>query len=270
MLLRRGTKSYATCTDVSVINHTVLMVPHRFRGWTSSSRRWGSARSKGRVSRLCAEIDERVQTFLRRPIEGEWPSLWLDATYVKARREVLGMTIGNSEAEPFWTKFALAHTAQPAWRQAGHLRCIRGCPSRRCPTGRRRRRCCCGRATVTSSRAEAHPRQPAGRGCRRAEGTAHGRRGDRHRPRRDADRAVGGHVAAVLGTLRRIALAWPRQRGPAGAKVKHGRSGSPAAAGRDSRARSRPRTRGGTGRGAAARARPGRRNRRARPAGRGT
>jgi transposase-like protein len=61
--------------------------------------------SKSQVSRLCAEIDERVQTFLRRPIEGEWPSLWLDATYVKARREVLGMTIGNSEAEPFWTKF---------------------------------------------------------------------------------------------------------------------------------------------------------------------
>jgi putative transposase len=78
--------------------------------------------SKSQVSRLCAEIDERVQTFLRRPIEGEWPYLWLDATDVKARRdhhivsvavivamavntdgrrEVLGMTIGNSEAEPF-------------------------------------------------------------------------------------------------------------------------------------------------------------------------
>jgi hypothetical protein len=33
------------------------------------------------------EIDERVQTFLRRPLEGEWPYLWLDATYVKARRD---------------------------------------------------------------------------------------------------------------------------------------------------------------------------------------
>ena len=81
---------------------------------------------QSQVSRLCAEIDERVQTFLHRPIEGEWPYLWLDATYVKARRdhhivsvavivavavntdgrrEVLGMTIGNSEAEPFWTEF---------------------------------------------------------------------------------------------------------------------------------------------------------------------
>src|ERR1700759_78365 len=44
--------------------------------------------SKSQVSRLCAEIDERVQTFLRRPIEGEGPYLWLDATYVKARREI--------------------------------------------------------------------------------------------------------------------------------------------------------------------------------------
>jgi putative transposase len=28
-----------------------------------------------------------VQTFLSRPIEGEWPYVWLDATYVKARRD---------------------------------------------------------------------------------------------------------------------------------------------------------------------------------------
>ena len=82
--------------------------------------------SKSQVSRLCAEIDERVQAFLQRPIEGEWPYLWLDATYVKVRhdgriisvavtvavgvngdgrREVLGMDIGSSEAETFWTEF---------------------------------------------------------------------------------------------------------------------------------------------------------------------
>jgi transposase-like protein len=82
--------------------------------------------SKSQVSRLCEEIDERVQTFLSRPIEGDWPYLWLDATYVRARRdnhivsvavivavgvntdgrrEVLGMTVGHSEAEPFWTEF---------------------------------------------------------------------------------------------------------------------------------------------------------------------
>ena len=71
--------------------------------------------SKSQVSRLCEEIDDRVHAFLDRPIEGDWPYVWLDATYVKARRdhhivsvattEVLGMTIGHSEAEPFWVEF---------------------------------------------------------------------------------------------------------------------------------------------------------------------
>lgn len=35
---------------------------------------------------MCAEIDERVKTFLGRPIEGDWPYLWLDATSVKVRQ----------------------------------------------------------------------------------------------------------------------------------------------------------------------------------------
>jgi transposase-like protein len=98
--------------------------------------------SKSQVSRLCEEIDERVRTFLERPIEGlpgrvgergpnparpgQWPYLWIDATYVKVReagrivsvavtiavavntdgrREVLGMAIGVSEAETFWVDF---------------------------------------------------------------------------------------------------------------------------------------------------------------------
>ena len=82
--------------------------------------------SKSQVSRLCEEIDGRVKAFLDRPIEGDWPYLWLDATYVKVRqasrvvsvavivavgvnsdgrREVLGMDIRPSEAEPFWTGF---------------------------------------------------------------------------------------------------------------------------------------------------------------------
>jgi putative transposase len=82
--------------------------------------------SKSQVSRLCAEIDDKVATFLNRPLEGDWPYIWLDATYLKVRaagrivsvaviiavgvngdgrREVLGMTIGPSEAETFWTEF---------------------------------------------------------------------------------------------------------------------------------------------------------------------
>jgi putative transposase len=41
--------------------------------------------SKRQVSRLCAEIDQKVTAFLNRPIEGDWPYLWIDATYVKVR-----------------------------------------------------------------------------------------------------------------------------------------------------------------------------------------
>lgn len=89
--------------------------------------------SKSQVSRLCEEIDVRVKAFLSRPIEGVWPYLWIDATYVKVReggrivsvaaiiaigvntdgrREVLGLEIGASEAEPFWTSFLRSLTAR--------------------------------------------------------------------------------------------------------------------------------------------------------------
>ena len=82
--------------------------------------------SKSQVSKLCKEIDERVLAFLKRPLTGEWPYLWLDATYLKVResgrivsvaaiiavavtsegrREIVGLYIGPSEAEPFWTTF---------------------------------------------------------------------------------------------------------------------------------------------------------------------
>lgn len=36
--------------------------------------------SKSQVSRLCEEIGERVKAYLDRPIEGDWPYLWIDAT----------------------------------------------------------------------------------------------------------------------------------------------------------------------------------------------
>src|ERR671916_1733636 len=86
----------------------------------------GSGISKSEVSRLVAEIDGRVNAFLARPLEGEWPCVWIDATYVKAReagrivstatiiavgvntdgrREVLGVATGASEAEVFWKGF---------------------------------------------------------------------------------------------------------------------------------------------------------------------
>src|SRR6476619_794128 len=82
--------------------------------------------SKSQVSKLCKDIDERVNAFLARPLEGEWPYLWLDATYLKVRdggrivsvaaiiavavdaegrREIVGLHLGPSEAETFWATF---------------------------------------------------------------------------------------------------------------------------------------------------------------------
>src|SRR5688500_11644701 len=81
---------------------------------------------KSTVSKLCKDIDERVGAFLDRPLEGEWPYLWLDATYLKVceggrivsvaaiiavavstegRREIVGLGLGPSEAETFWSAF---------------------------------------------------------------------------------------------------------------------------------------------------------------------
>src|SRR5215831_7859967 len=82
--------------------------------------------SKSQVSKLCKDIDERVNAFLDRPLASEWPYLWLDATYLKqreggrivavaaiiavavtteGRREIVGLGLGPSEAEPFWSTF---------------------------------------------------------------------------------------------------------------------------------------------------------------------
>ena len=82
--------------------------------------------SKSTVSKLCKDIDERVRAFLDRPIDGDWPYLWLDATYLKVReggrivsvaaiiamavdtdgrREIIGLCVGPSEAETFWSDF---------------------------------------------------------------------------------------------------------------------------------------------------------------------
>jgi transposase-like protein len=81
---------------------------------------------KSTVSKLCKDIDERVNGFLDRPLEGEWPYLWLDASYLKVReggrvvsvaaiiavavstegrREIVGLGLGPSEAEAFWSAF---------------------------------------------------------------------------------------------------------------------------------------------------------------------
>jgi hypothetical protein len=78
------------------------------------------------VSELCQALDERVNDFLNRPLTGDWPYLWLDATDLKVRqggrvisvavviatgvnpegkREILGLGIGPLEAKAFWVEF---------------------------------------------------------------------------------------------------------------------------------------------------------------------
>jgi putative transposase len=83
--------------------------------------------SKSEVSRLCGELDEMVEAFRNRPLDGtRYPYVWLDATYENVRenghvvslaliiaigvtesgrREILGLTVGLSEEEATWTEF---------------------------------------------------------------------------------------------------------------------------------------------------------------------
>ena len=68
--------------------------------------------SKSQVSRLCSEIDDKVKAFLNRPIEGDWPYLWIDATYVKVRQNgrivsvavIVAVGVNAAGARPWgWT-----------------------------------------------------------------------------------------------------------------------------------------------------------------------
>jgi len=82
--------------------------------------------SKSEVSRICGRLDEEVNRWRQRPLNGQYSYLWLDATYVKVReggvvisqaiviaygvratgeREVLGIDIGPGEDSAFWTDF---------------------------------------------------------------------------------------------------------------------------------------------------------------------
>ena len=82
--------------------------------------------TKDRVSAMCRALDERVEAFRQRPLEGAYPYLWLDAKQVKVRdhgrvvskaavvayavhesgvREVIGLDVGEVESGAFWTEF---------------------------------------------------------------------------------------------------------------------------------------------------------------------
>ena len=104
-------------------------------------RQWGFRGSaRATVSKLCKDIDDRVNAFLDRPLAGDWPYLWLDATYLKQReggrivsvaaiiavaansegkREIVGLHIGPSEAETHWKlssrAWSVAACAASSW-----------------------------------------------------------------------------------------------------------------------------------------------------------
>ena len=97
--------------------------------------------SKSTVSKLCKDIDERVQEFLDRPLTGEWPCLWLDATYLKVRQggriisvaaiiAVAVNTDGRRESEPFCRHVFETNGERPEDRPLGSRDVLDGLASR--------------------------------------------------------------------------------------------------------------------------------------------
>ena len=105
--------------------------------------------SKDQVSRMCRGLDEQVQAFRERPLEGAYPYLWLDAKIEKVRerggvrqkalviayavhesgiREVIGLDVGEAETEAFWTEFLFSLKARGL---AGVRLCV-STPTRAC------------------------------------------------------------------------------------------------------------------------------------------
>jgi putative transposase len=85
--------------------------------------------SKSQVSRLCGEIDDKVAAFLNRPLEGDWPYLWLDATYVKVREQGRIVSVAVIVAVPLMATAAArcwgSRSASPRPRPSGPISCAR-------------------------------------------------------------------------------------------------------------------------------------------------
>jgi putative transposase len=120
--------------------------------------------TKDRVSAMCRALDERVEAFRQRPLEGAYPYLWLDAKQVKVRdhgrvvskalvvayavhesgvREVIGLDVGEVESGAFWVEFlrCLKQRGLHGVRLAisdqheglkGAIARVLGCPWQRC------------------------------------------------------------------------------------------------------------------------------------------
>ena len=120
--------------------------------------------TKDRVCAMCRALDERVEAFRQRPLEGAYPYLWVDAKVVKVRdhgrvvskavvvadavhesgvREVIGLDVGEVESGAFWVEFLrslkkrgldrvhLAVSDQHEGLKAAIARVL-GCPWQRC------------------------------------------------------------------------------------------------------------------------------------------
>jgi putative transposase len=89
--------------------------------------------SRSEVSRICAGLDEQVEVFRSRPLEGRYPYLFLDGKVEKVRdggrvvrkcvviahgvhesgrREIIGLDVGEAETEAFWTDFVRSLVAR--------------------------------------------------------------------------------------------------------------------------------------------------------------
>jgi hypothetical protein len=111
------------CTSIKTGNHHLVQEMDRC---LSSALERQRCQITSKLMHLSGEIDQRVNAFLSRPLEGEWPYVWLDAAYIKVRRserivsvsaivavavnldgrrEVLGIAVQLSEVELFWDEF---------------------------------------------------------------------------------------------------------------------------------------------------------------------
>jgi putative transposase len=120
--------------------------------------------TKDRVSAICRGLDQQVEAFRGRPLEGQYPYLWLDAKHVKVRdhgrvvskallvayavhesgmREVIGLDIGEVESGAFYVEFLrrLKQRGLEGVRLAisdqheglkGAIARVLGCPWQRC------------------------------------------------------------------------------------------------------------------------------------------
>ena len=172
--------------------------------------------SSSQVSRICEQLDEVVESFLGRPLDGgPYPYVWLDGLTQKVReggrivnvcvvvatgvnaegqREILGMDVGASEDGAFWLAFLRSLTAGPQRGGAGNLRCPPGAEERH------RRGVHWGQLAALPHPLHGQPAQPSAQACP----TRRGHHGPHHLPAtvsRRGPRPIGPSGGTTPGAL---------------------------------------------------------------------